>query len=211
MPHRQRKSDRGGPRRSPMLKPTRFLRLISLTTLILAGCKATIPSSGEAEEGLPPNPHASTGSCGKERWSVKTGTDPDASKVNLSPTASTIGALSALTAPSSIPLNARVAPTELQAVRLSNVTLLQYKLENDSDYHLDISDGTNQMITEIPDPGCVGSGSPFASSISAARAAFDKQHPNAGGSFTQSGETVTLRRVPFFDFMHRHTRVAPNG
>src|SRR5260370_24033532 len=67
------------------------------------------------------------------------------------------------------------------------------------------------LIPRTPDPGGVGRGSPFASSVSAARPAFEKQHPNAGGSFTESGETVTIVGVPFFDFMHGQTGVAPNG
>jgi len=42
--------------------------------------------------------------CGVERWSVKTGTDPDAGLVNLnSPTATTIASLSSIATPSPLP------------------------------------------------------------------------------------------------------------
>jgi hypothetical protein len=42
--------------------------------------------------------------CGKERWSVKTGTDPDAASVNLaSPQNTTIAQLAGLPAPNPIP------------------------------------------------------------------------------------------------------------
>ena len=47
--------------------------------------------------------------CGVERWSVKTGTDPDSGLVNLSSTTPTpISSLTSLTAPSPIPPNNRV-------------------------------------------------------------------------------------------------------
>src|SRR5438309_11401610 len=50
--------------------------------------------------------------CGAERWSVKTGTDADASLINLANTTpTTIANLTALAAPSPIPLNTRVQPT----------------------------------------------------------------------------------------------------
>ena len=51
--------------------------------------------------------------CGVERWSVKSGTDPDASRINLSSTTTTtIASLTGLPAPSPIPVNNRVQPTE---------------------------------------------------------------------------------------------------
>ena len=193
------------------MKLRTVLRLASVAVIFLAGCKAGVPSTDDDEEELVINPRASSGSCGKERWSVKTGTDADASKVNLTPVAGSVASLIALAAPNPIPLSNRVAPTELQAVTLTNVTLKQYKLENDSDYHIDITDGPNSMITEIPDPACVGAGSVFASSITAARAAFDKAHPGISGTFTPDGETVTITGVPFFDFLHGQAGVAPNG
>jgi len=55
--------------------------------------------------------------CGVERWSVKTGTDPDSGLVNLgAPTSTTIAALRARTAPNPIPSNSRVSPTVLTAL-----------------------------------------------------------------------------------------------
>ncbi len=76
-----------------------------------------------------------SGQCGVERWSVKTGTDPDSGLVNLSSsTATPISSMTALPAPSPIPANNRVQPTET-TVWVINATLTQYKLESDSDYH----------------------------------------------------------------------------
>ena len=58
------------------------------------------PSGDEEErEAVTAHPGATTGSCGVERWSVKTGTDADASKITLqSTTSSTISYLTSLRA-----------------------------------------------------------------------------------------------------------------
>src|SRR5947209_5670853 len=149
--------------------------------------------------------------CGVERWSVKTGTDPDAGLVNLSSTTPTqISSLTALPAPSPIPANNRVQPTET-TVWVINATLQQYKLESDSDYHLVLDDGTGHtMIAEIPAPSCVGAGSPFASGISHARSQFDARF-TATTSFQTANIPVQVTGIGMFDFLHGQTGVAPNG
>jgi PKD repeat protein len=156
-------------------------------------------------------PYASSGSCGVERWSVKTGTDPDASLVAINnPVPQTISYLTSLTAPSSLPANARVQPTETTAFVL-NATLVEYKLEGDSDYHMVIKDAQGKtMIAELSDPACVGSGSPFAAGIQNARSQFDAKY-SATTSFKTVNIPVQLRGVGFFDFQHGQTGVAPNG
>src|SRR5512146_590888 len=128
-------------------------------------------------EALIATPNASTGSCGVERWSVKTGTDADVGLVNLSASQSNdIVTMRSWTAPNPIPANNRVAPYET-TVWVLDATLTEYKLENDSDYHLVIKDASgNTMIAEIPDPACVGAGSPFAADIQNARAQFDAKY-----------------------------------
>ena len=149
--------------------------------------------------------------CGVERWSVKTGTDPDAGLVNLnSSTSTTIAAMRAFTAPNPIPANNRVSPAET-TVWVINATLTLFKLENDSDYHIVIQDASgNTMITEIPLPSCVGSTSPFLASIQNARAKFDAQF-TATTSFQTANIPVQIVGVGMFDFLHGQTGVAPNG
>lgn len=154
---------------------------------------------------------SSSGSCGVERWSVKTGTDADVGLINLqSTTQTTIASLRSLPAPSNLPANNRIQPTETTVFQLQ-ATLVEYKLESDSDYHLVIKDGSgNTMITEIPDPLCVGSSSPLKPGIQNARAEFDARYtPN--GNFQTANVPVTVRGVGFFDFLHGQTGVAPNG
>lgn len=154
---------------------------------------------------------ASTGSCGVERWSVKTGTDPDAGLVDLNnPVRQTIAYLTSLPAPTTIPSNARVQPTETTAF-IVDATLTGYKLESDSDYHLILQDSQGRtMIAEIPDPACVGSSSPFKADITNARSEFDAKF-NATTSFQSTSIPVEVEGVGFFDYDHGQTGVAPNA
>ncbi|GHO62405.1 hypothetical protein KSC_012970 [Ktedonobacter sp. SOSP1-52] len=162
-------------------------------------------------ESLRSQPLSSTGSCGVERWAVKTGTDADIGLVNLqSITPTTIATLTALSAPGTLPANNRIQPTETTVYQVQG-TLTQYKLESDSDYHLILSDTSGKtMIVEIPDPACVGSSSPLMSDIQKARTAFDARY-NVTSSFQTANVPVTVTGVGFFDFLHGQTGVAPNG
>ncbi|GLQ87769.1 PKD domain-containing protein [Dyella flagellata] len=184
---------------------------------LLAGMAGVASASSPQEESeaeheqMIATPNASSGSCGVERWSVKTGTDPDAGLVNLnSPVPQTISYLTSLTAPSSPPANSRVQPTET-TLYVVDATLVEYKLESDSDYHLVLKDAQgNTMIAEIPDPACVGAGSPFAAGIQNARSEFDGKY-TATTSFQTANIPVEVRGVGFFDFNHGQTGVAPNA
>jgi hypothetical protein len=123
---------------------------------------------------------------------------------------STIAALTSLPAPASLPSNNRVQPTETTVFRLQ-ATLTEYKLETDSDFHLVLSDGAGHtMIAEIPDPACVGTGSPLASSIQKARSEFTAKYTPTS-SFKTANVPVTITGVGFFDFLHGQPGVAPNG
>lgn len=199
---------------------------VSVTAL--AGGAAALPATGPVHhhkapvvravddpdsehEATVPQPGSTTGSCGVERWSVKTGTDPDAGQINLqSTTPTTIAALDAIPAPSSLPADSRISPTETTVYQIS-ATLTEYKLEDDSDYHLVLSDASgNTMIAEIPDPSCVGSSSPLAADIKNSRGEFDAQY-TPDGSFQTANVPVTVTGVGFFDFDHGQTGVAPNA
>lgn len=154
---------------------------------------------------------ALNGSCGVERWSVKTGTDADAGLINLqSITQTTIASLSSLPAPATLPANSRIQPTETTVFQL-HATLTEYKLESDSDYHLILSDGSgNTMISEMASPTCTGSSSVLLSGIQNARSEFDARYTPTS-SFQNANVPVTVTGVGFFDFLHGQTGVAPNG
>lgn len=102
--------------------------------------------------------------CGVERWAVKTGTDPDARLLNLHavpPT--TIHHLTSLPPPHTLPARHRGRPVETTVSSLT-ATVIRYRLEPDSDYHLVLRDGTGPtMIAELPAPRCVGSRSEHTS------------------------------------------------
>ncbi len=149
--------------------------------------------------------------CGVERWSVKTGTDPDAGLVNLnSPIATTISNLSAITAPSTLPDNQRVQTTET-TVWVLNATLTKFVLAYDSDYHMVLTDAAGRtMIAEIPSPSCVGPGSPLAAGIAHARAQFDAMF-TATTAFQTVNMPVQITGVGFFDYLEGQEGIAPNG
>lgn len=149
-------------------------------------------------------------SCGVERWSVKTGTDSGAKSINItSSTATTLATLIKIKPPGSIPSNSRVKGTETTNWQI-HVTLVEYKLESDSDYHLVIKVGTGTMIAEIPSPSCVGSTSPFKADITATRTAFDKKY-HVTSSWHTANVPVILTGIGFFDYKHGQTGVAPNA
>ena len=151
--------------------------------------------------------------CGVERWSIKTGTDADASQVDVAhPKTATIAQLVTLPAPNPLPTS-RAKPTET-TVYTVNATLTDYKFESgshgDSDYHLVLQDDQgNTLIAEIPSPTCVDSHSPFASQIASTRATFDAKL-SATSSFQDAEIPVQVTGVAMFDFPHGQHGAAPN-
>lgn len=190
-----------------LLSAFAFVPSSSAVTVSPQGAKQVQPQQDSNEE----DHEAVIGLCGVERWSVKTGTDADVGLINIqSATQTTIASLISLPAPSNLPLNNRIQPTETTVFQL-NATLTEYKLEADSDYHLVLSDGSgNTMIAEIPDPTCVGSSSPLLPGIQKARSEFDARY-TATDSFQTANVPVTIIGVGFFDFLHGQSGVAPNG
>ena len=149
--------------------------------------------------------------CGVERWSVKTGTDPQAPAVNLSSyVSSTIYNFHQSVRPGSLPANGRVSPRETTQYRLSG-TLIKYVREADSDYHLVIRDSAGRtMIIELPASNCVGAGSPFGTGIARARQQFDARF-TATTTMKTTSTPVTIKGIGFWDYIHGQTGVAPNG
>jgi hypothetical protein len=151
--------------------------------------------------------------CGVERWPIKTMSDPQAGRVRLAATRTTIGALRKRTQPATLGTS-RIAPVETHTYRVS-ARLVAYKLEADSDVHLVVADtktgGT--MIAEFPLLACVhGASAAVRKKIGAARAALIRACGTPSpSSFTALSGTATVTGVGFFDFKHGQTGVAPNG
>lgn len=185
---------------------------------------------------------SASGQCGgEERWAVKDGTDASAGQVNFSNIAvKTLAQLITLKEPKLPSDNTtRVLPQETAVVRLQ-ARLIQWKLETDADYHVVLTDDTedftpaggtptgHSLIGEIPDPNCLsgshddfGTQSPFlqitgASSmgIVAARQQMNDAFPNAdltGGWNDAGGAHVEVAGVTFYDPAHGQVSRAPNN
>ncbi len=178
--------------------------------LSIAGCdphrKAPDPDDeDEVEEVIT----TAAGSCGVERWAVKTGTDTTANLVNLTPQDTTIASMRALAMPASIPSTTRIpGSAETQAWRIS-ATLTEFKLETDSDFHLVLSDTSGAtMIVEIPSPSC-DAGSVWSTQIAHSRTAMTAKF-TPSGSFQTANVPVIVTGVGMFDFAHGQTGAAPN-
>lgn len=155
--------------------------------------------------------HPATG-CGTERWAVKTLTDAAASRVSLTPRATTIAALIALAAPNAA--TDRVAPVETTTWRLSGVRLVAFKREADQDIHLVIADASGRkMIAEMPKtPDCdQAAPGPLKQKMAAARQAFEARFGRPTSTLRSITGTATITGVGFFDRIHGQTGVAPNG
>ena len=177
---------------------------------------------------------------GQERWAVKDGTDASAAQVDFGNIQSkTLLQLLKLKEPK-IPHDntTRVLPQEGTVVRVQ-ARLVQWKLESDSDYHLVLTDDTedftpahgtptgHSLVGEIPDPNCLpGSNDEFASQspflqinggamgIDVARQQMNDAFPNADltGQWNDAGGAhVEIVGVTFYDRAHGQASRAPNN
>src|SRR5712691_3542543 len=113
----------------------------------------------------------------------------------MTPQDATIAALRGIPVPAGFGPNSPrftfAGSPEIQNFRLTNVTLTQFKLENDSDYHLILQDSAgNTMISEIPFPGCL-SGISWNTQVTNSRNAFDAKY-TVTNSFQTANDTVTI-------------------
>jgi len=148
--------------------------------------------------------------CPDERAAVKLETDANAGLVDLAFSATTtIADMRSWPAPSIIPPHNRISPYETTVLVL-DATLVEYKLDDDSDYHLVLIDTYgNTIIAELDSPACA-SGSRFAAAISNSRAEFDAVLA-ATKTFQEAGLAVRITGIGMFDFLHGQTGGAPNG
>ena len=177
---------------------------------------------------------------GQERWAVKDGTDDSASQVNLSQIQPvTLADLVHIKQPHLPGDDTTRLPQEMRVVRLQ-AHLIQWRLEDDQDYHLVLTDDTenftpgrgkptgHSLVGEIPSPDCLsgstgefGTQSPFLNvagnpqlGIAPARAQLDNAFPNAdlsGGWNDAGGARVEVVGVQFFDRAHGQVSRAPNN
>jgi len=146
--------------------------------------------------------------CGEERWPVKTLSDPDASRVNLSNVqVTTIKALNQFATHCATLPDARAYAEEFQVYEVVG-RIIASSPESDLDYHIavaDMDDPTYTIVTETPDPNCDGVvNSPYRQALIQARSAFDALV--AGRPISALvGTVVRIRGVGFYDFAHGQT------
>jgi hypothetical protein len=150
-------------------------------------------------------------SCGVQRWSVKTLSDPAAQSINFAPKRTNIPYLRNLTAPSN-PTSRVPNSAETQLWRIAGTRLVAYKEELDSDIHLKLQSTINgtTMIAEIPDPNCVTNPT-YRAQIATARDNFVTEVGQPYGYYVDTNKRITISGVGFFDFIHGQNGVAPNG
>jgi hypothetical protein len=175
-----------------------------------------VPVSAESEAKGDGLVHAAGASCGRERWAVKTATDPAAASIRLEPKNATVAELDALPTTNSGNPDQGREPNEMQVYRVT-ANLEVAKLESDSDLHLVLTEGSATMIGEIPDaPACTGPPvtervSVLEQQIEQARNAFVQEFGQPGGSFMTIGHRVTVTGVLFDDKLHGQRGVSPSG
>ena len=136
-----------------------------------------------------------SGSCGVERWTVKTLQD----KPKLLPLKkTTVAYLVSRPAPASLPTTR--LPFERRVFQVTAAVVLVRK-EADSDFHLVLQDSAGHtMIAESPLPSCASRATP------ARRAQMATVR-----STVSLCARATVTGVAFFDFQHGQTAVAPNA
>ena len=167
---------------------------------------------------LAPLPSLAQQACGKERWAVKTLTDPHgeqvAAKSSVSANLAELVTVGAPARKALLAATARRFPQE-QIVYRVYALVVGDKQEADSDFHIVLADPAHPavtMIAEIPSGSCTAkSRSAFFTGL---RAQFSAKFGKpAQGKLRKLAQPVAacVTGVGFFDFLHGQDGVAPNG
>lgn len=182
-----------------------FRRVIIVLTLTACGAPHRLPAVPSSP--TPPNATPASLTCGVERWPVKTLSDVDAVRIDMTVIPTGIAALNQL-APHCAggPNDRRAFPEEFQVFEVvGRVTLV--RLEADHDFHIalaDAGDSSQQVVAEVIDPDCSGAtASPFRQLLTDTRLTFQR----LAASFPAGleGHLLRVRGVGFFDFDHHQT------
>lgn len=120
---------------------------------------------------------------GKDRWLVKTASDPDAVKVNKRTQDTTVEKLLALARPKDLPLDGsnaafqekRAKPVETTIYSVE-VDVVECRAMPDGDYRVTLRGASGKtLILEMPDPAFVKPDSPFFYGIKSAREQFEQK------------------------------------
>jgi hypothetical protein len=174
--------------------------------VLIVGCSTTIwiMSCSKPDEKNP--------ACtGKDRWDVKTLTDPSVSSVNYTPTSITVANLISIPLVNTISGNTPRFGIEFNTYTIQ-CRIREYKLSDDGDYHLvlmDLSNPSTTMIGEIPDPYCASvKQSAYLNNFTKARKDFKNSL-----LVTEQVDTSVyiITGVAFYDKVHGQLGAAPNA
>jgi len=141
-----------------------------------------------------PSGAATQAACGAERWTVKTLQD----RPTLLPArTTTVHYLVTRPAPNNLP--ATRLPFERHVFTVTAAVVL-VRPEADSDFHVVLSSGNDEMIAEAPSPSCDSRALPLR-----------RRQMTAARSHVQLCARARVTGVAFFDFNHGQTGVAPNA
>ena len=157
--------------------------------------------------------------CGTERWAVKTLSDPDSEKVDPALKEEIVSDLRGLPRPRGA-LAGRCEGVETTTFKV-RASLVGYKNENDSDFHVVIADldhPDETMIVEIPNVACAGACASghiddFKTASSNLVNLLGPASPDPRAPLRRAARkiTVVVVGVGFFDFDHNQTGRAPNN
>jgi len=181
-----------------------FFLLSAVSVVVIVGCSGGKNTTSET---------AGT-ACGVERWPVKTLSDEDAARVSFQPKPSSVAALRALTPPSALPADRRIAPTELTTFTV-RARVQEFKLEDDNDIHVVVNEPgkpNDTMVIELVDPQCKGAvHAVHRDMMQTARNDFLGICGELARRFKDCEADVEVTGVGFFDSIHGQAGVAPNG
>lgn len=157
-------------------------------------------------------PDKKSPSCfGKDRWDVKTLTDPGETNVDYSPINITIKELVDIPFQQTLENNTPRFGIEFKTYSIQ-CRIREYKLSDDGDFHLVLEDLLNPSVTmigEIPDPYC--------SSVQHSKhlAAFTQARKDFQNSLLVTGQVDTsiylITGPAFYDKAHGQLGAAPNA
>src|ERR1700758_4970373 len=183
---------------------------LSLLLLLLSTSLASAQNNSREKEEDEEGEVEQTMCGGTERWSVKVLVDPAVNTINFTPISTNVASLVNIVTPTPSTTMPRYAGVEDKTYKVvCHITIK--KVETDNDYHLVLSDGTNTLIGEIPDPTCsAASSSAYVNDYIAARNFIDSHIASGNVSSVNIGN-VEVYGVAFVDPPHGQTGAAPNN
>ena len=185
--------------------------ILFLFAFVATSANVRAQEKDEDNSSMTTNTCGGTNGCGgTERWSEKVLTDNLANTVDFTPKPTSIAHLVAIATPTPNSTMPRYQPVE-DSTYIVACKITIKKAEADSDFHLVLSNGSQTLIGEIPDPICASvAASPYVCQFQTCRN-FINAHIASGDVFNVNIPQVVVTGVAFIDPPHGQTGAAPNN